>query len=691
VPADALQLNTTAISSRAPLSASSLGARHAGAQSHLRTATLLAPAAAAALAAGLAVAPLAAASATPGLPVLVTGATSTSARVAAALLAETGVSLPLSVDAPSPVVKKRRGRPPGSTAAAIAAAQAAAAPSSLEPPMVAAKRGRPRKNAAPKLPAARGAVASTVVPRVKAEPRSLEATAPLPDSLPTFEQWQVMRGELAPQMSPTPLASHMPQMPQMPQMPTLPPLMQALNGAPHELADPFLQRAIANAQAQQSAFAASKTSSGRQQKPNSKFSDFVVDAHFAAKAEPSLANEPPEPEHTVSYATSSTTAVNRRSSKRRSRMDSDTSASEPPPDSDDAYESDDKPRQRARPSRSRPVVEPVELMTADEVAACSARTAVNVRVAFPQPAPPASVATQLAAVERFYDDLLTPPKLPLAVPSGLPATVMLSRVHSVLYGAPFGRASMHVAGAYYAYTQMRSDTIRALGYAKADGGAKQQATPARQPSLPVTAAPHAPNGIGGGLPRSAYAAGLLSCLSADPTAQARVLRDSRHAFARKLRATQEAQRLLEQEASTAATSSSSIATLSLETLAANTRGESVHVPSRPVTLTVPLLSDPLLRPVDRHRFAAAQESANLASLMAYNSRAEADAKRLLGAEQQRLQQASASHEQQQQRQQQQQQQQQPQQTSDQQAQLQTRREADGNDGDEGLNDIEPEV
>jgi hypothetical protein len=77
--------------------------------------------------------------------------------------------------------------------------------------------------------------------------------------------------------------------------------------------------------------------------------------------------------------------------------------------------------------------------------------------------------------------------------------------------------------------------------------------------------------------------------------------------------------------------------------------------------------------------------------MAYNSRAEADAKRLLGAEQQRLQQASASHEQQQQRQQQQQQQQQPQQTSDQQAQLQTRREADGNDGDEGLNDIEPEV
>jgi hypothetical protein len=228
------------------------------------------------------------------------------------------------------------------------------------------------------------------------------------------------------------------------------------------------------------------------------------------------------------------------------------------------------------------------------------------------PAPPLEPgdAERLAAADDFYNALLAPPAVRSVVPVGLPANVMLSRVHSALVGKPFARSAMHVAAAFHAYRGKRTRLVERMGRVRSGiTFSGDNATSELESLLPAPQLHDTPNGVGGGMERVAHAVNMLTCMSADPTSPACMLRQSRHLAALKYRCAEE-------RAATLAAMSAAHWTSAAAAAA---------TPSRPITLLDSEIVLPILRPVDRYRFVAAQNAANMGALMAFNSRSEATA------------------------------------------------------------------
>jgi hypothetical protein len=239
-----------------------------------------------------------------------------------------------------------------------------------------------------------------------------------------------------------------------------------------------------------------------------------------------------------------------------------------------------------------------------------AESQIAISECFPAPPLDPGNAEQLVAVDEYYNALLAPPTVPLAVPAGLPANIMLSRVHSSLVGKPFGRSQMHAAAAYYAYRGKRTRMIERIGRVRSDITFEGDEARTRADALlPAPQPADTPNGIGGGMERVAHAVSMLTTLSADPTQAARLTREMRHMALLKFRCAEERAATLA-AMSTAHWTPSAVPTVSL---------------LRPVTLLDSETVLPILRPVDRYRFAAAQQSAIVAAFGSVNHKAEAAA------------------------------------------------------------------
>jgi hypothetical protein len=318
-------------------------------------------------------------------------------------------------------------------------------------------------------------------------------------------------------------------------------------------------------------------------------------------------------------ATTSATSTTARKRRRPRKVDENAEWTDGVELSSDVeFDSNNAPKGKAMPVKLRrrkrhakPLYKPswsdLAMPERRELSAESRRAAAQ---CFPAPPLEPGDAERLAAADEYYNALLAPPALRPDVPAGLPANVMLSRVQSTLIGKPFLRSTMHVAAAYHAYRGKRTRLVERIGrvrsYITFTG---DTATTEIESLLPAPQLHDTPNGIGGGIERVAHAVNMLTCMSADPTSPAHVLRESRHLYALKVRCAEERTATLAAMSAAHWTNAAAIAA----------------TPSRPVTLLDSDIVLPILRPVDRYRFAAAQHATNMGAVMAFNNRAEASA------------------------------------------------------------------